>query len=80
MLIHFQIRGEQDWESMGSGLGSAPDHLSTAAIEDLRALHGGTLPAGSYRYFEAHGGSPLSGHFELDALGAVAEEAATQEE
>lgn len=70
MLIHFQIEGARDWEAMGSGVGSPPDQLSSA-IEDLRAMHGGALPAGSYRYFSAPGVPELRGHFELDESGTV---------
>ena len=49
---------------MGSGLGDEEDRLR-AAIEDLRSLHGGALPAGLYRYVEAGGSAPRLGDFEL---------------
>lgn len=71
MLVHFQFRGEQGWESMGSGVSSGEDLLA-GAVDDLRTLHGGTLPAGSYRYLEVRGGS-LLGTFELDGEGELLE-------
>jgi hypothetical protein len=42
-----------------------------AAFEDLRLLHGGWLPAGHYRYFEAGGAEPGLGEFELDSGGEM---------
>jgi hypothetical protein len=70
VLIHFQIRGARGWEAMGSGTSDDADPLQ-GAIEDLRLLHGGGLPAGHYRYFEAGGAEPRSGEFELDSGGEM---------
>ncbi len=65
MLIHFEIRGERRWEALGSGeSGDGVDRLQ-AAIEDLRSLHGGDLPSGSYRYIVAQGDDPRWGEFDL---------------
>jgi hypothetical protein len=64
VLIHFQIRGARGWEAMGSGAGDDVEPLR-GAIEDLRSLHGGVLPAGEYRFFEASGPEPRLGDFEL---------------
>jgi hypothetical protein len=71
VLVHFQFHGEQGWESMGSGISSGEDLLA-GAVDDLRLLHGGALPPGSYRYLEVRGGSYL-GCFELDCKGALRE-------
>jgi hypothetical protein len=71
VLVHFQFRGEQGWESMGSGISSEENPLAEA-VSDLRSLHGGALPAGSYRYLEVRSGSHL-GTFELDGKGELLE-------
>jgi hypothetical protein len=69
MLIHFEIRGEQRWEALGSGeSGDLVDPLS-GAIDDLRSLHGGVLPAGSYRYIVAHSADPRWEEFDLGPAG-----------
>jgi hypothetical protein len=70
VLIHFQIRGARGWEAMGSGAGEDGDPLC-GAIEDLRSLQGGVLPAGRYRYFEASGPEPGLGDFELGGDGEM---------
>lgn len=70
MLIHFQIRGEQGWEALGSGMSVDADPLP-GAIEDLRSLYGGRLPAGRYRYVEAQGAGSRSGSFELGEDGEI---------
>jgi hypothetical protein len=64
MLIHFQIQGEREWEALGSGESTDGDPLP-GAIEDLRSLYGGKLPAGRYRFVEAHGTDARFGTFEL---------------
>ena len=56
---------------MGSGI-SSEDHPLAGAVSDLRSLHGGALPAGSYRYLEVRSGSHL-GTFELDRKGELRE-------
>jgi hypothetical protein len=69
MLIHFQFSGEHGWESMGSGVSSGDDLLATA-VEDLRSLHGGELPVGSYRYIEAGRDSQMTA-FEIGPDGEL---------
>jgi hypothetical protein len=69
MLFHFQFSGKHGWESMGSGVSSGDDLLATA-VEDLRLLHGGKLPAGSYRYIAARRGAQMSA-FEIDRDGEL---------
>jgi hypothetical protein len=70
VLIHFQLRGEHGWESMGSGVSNGEDPLR-GAIDDLRSLHEGVLPRGSYRYIEAHGAERHMGSFEFGADGEL---------
>jgi hypothetical protein len=70
MLFHFQIRGEHGWEALGSGVSTTTDALA-GAIDDLRSLHGGTLPRGSYEYVEAQGTDPRFGSFRLGEDGEL---------
>jgi hypothetical protein len=70
MIIHFEFDGEGSWEAMGSGIGDGEDAL-TVALDDLRGLHGGRLPAGNYRFIEARGGDARWGRLELDADGRL---------
>lgn len=60
MLFHFEFDGEHGWEAMGSGVSSRDDDLLATAVADLRSLHGGELPPGSYRYIEARSDSHMS--------------------
>jgi hypothetical protein len=69
MLIHFEIRGERRWEALGSGESADPIDPLQGAINDLRSLHGGVLPAGSYRYIVAHGPDPRWEGFDLGPAG-----------
>lgn len=55
MLIHFEIHGELGWEALGSGLTTDGSDAIKSAFADLLTLHGGELPAGTYRYIEARG-------------------------
>ena len=55
MLFHFEIRGPERWEVLGSGQADDEDDTLEKAIEDLRSLHGGKLPVGTYRYIAARG-------------------------
>jgi hypothetical protein len=64
MLFHFQIRGGTGWEALGSGVSDEEGPLP-GAIRDLRSLHGGELPEGSYRYVEAQGPHFRSGAFRV---------------
>jgi hypothetical protein len=48
VLFHFEIRCQGRWEAIGSGEGGVGDS-PTAALADLNALAGGSLPTGSYR-------------------------------
>jgi hypothetical protein len=65
MLIHFEIRGRRRWEAFGSGESAGDVDPLQDAIDDLRSLHGGMLPAGSYRYMAAHGENPRWEEFDL---------------
>jgi hypothetical protein len=52
VLFHLQFAGPRGWEAFGSGEGSGESAMEKA-LEDLRALHGGTLPHGTYRLIAA---------------------------
>jgi hypothetical protein len=69
MLIHFELRGERSWEALGSGESSGEVDPLQTAIDDLRSLHGGELPAGSYRYMAAVGEDPRWEEFHLGPSG-----------
>jgi hypothetical protein len=71
MLIHFEIRGERHWEALGSGESADGVDSLQGAVDDLRSLHGGDLPAGSYRYIEAQGDDPRWEKFDLGLAGVV---------
>jgi hypothetical protein len=72
VIFHFQFSGARGWEAMGAAEGAGDDPLA-GAIHDLRALHGGTLPAGSYQYIAASGGDARWSDFELgDEGGPIA--------
>jgi hypothetical protein len=68
LIFHFQFSSDRGWEAMGSGEGGGNDPLP-AAIQDLRVLHGGSLPAGSYQYIAAIGGEARWHAFELGEEG-----------
>jgi hypothetical protein len=69
MLIHFELRGERRWEALGSGESASDVDPLQDAIEDLRSLHGGELPVGSYRCMAAVGPDPRWEEFELGPSG-----------
>lgn len=69
MIFHFEFSGAHGWEAMGSGEGAGADPLPLA-IADLRSLHGGLLPPGSYQYIPARGETRWVG-FELGEAGEV---------
>lgn len=69
MLIHFEIRGEDRWEALGSGDSAGGADPLEGAIDDLRSLHGGKLPVGSYRYIVAQGDDPRWEEFDLGPAG-----------
>jgi hypothetical protein len=69
VLIHFEIRGEARWEPLGSGASTDADNPLQGAIDDLRSLHGGELPIGSYRYIVAYGDDPRWEEFDLGSAG-----------
>jgi hypothetical protein len=71
LLIHFEIRGELGWEALGSGSSNHSGDPLQDAIDDLRSLHGGELPPGSYRYIVAYGADPRWEEFDLDPAGVV---------
>jgi hypothetical protein len=70
MIIHFEFDGAVSWEAMGSGIGDGEDPIAVA-LDDLRDLHGGRLPAGRYRFIAARGGDARWQPLELDADGHV---------
>jgi hypothetical protein len=65
MLIHFEIRGETSWESLGSGESTGNVDRLQEAIDDLRSLHGGELPPGDYRWILAYGDDARWQEFDL---------------
>jgi hypothetical protein len=69
VLIHFELRGEQRWEALGSGESSGDVDDLQDAIDDLRSLHGGELPTGAYRYMAAVGDDPRWEEFDLGPSG-----------
>ena len=71
MLIHFEIRGDGRWEALGSGESVDHAHPLQGAVEDLRSLHGGELPTGTYRYIQARGRDARWEEFELGPDGLV---------
>jgi hypothetical protein len=71
MLIHFELRGERDWEALGSGESNGGVDPLQNALDDLRSLHGGDLPAGSYRYIAAVGEDPRWEEFDLGPSGVL---------
>jgi hypothetical protein len=71
MLIHFEIRGEGRWEALGSGESADAVDPLQGAIDDLRSLHGGDLPVGSYRYIVAQGEDPRWEKFDLGPAGVA---------
>jgi hypothetical protein len=80
MLIHFQIRGERDWESLGSGISAGGAEPLTDALEDLRSFYDGVLPAGHYRYIEAQARDSRFVAFDLGADGSLSERRYSAEE
>jgi hypothetical protein len=70
VLYHFEFRGEMGWEAFGSGEGSGTDPVG-AAMADLTAVAGGTLPAGEYRFIAATSGNPRWGSVWLGADGPL---------
>lgn len=69
MLFHFEFRCQGRWEAIGSG--DAGQEGSTAALEDLLALAGDSLPAGTYRCIAATSAATGWDHLRLDADGTV---------
>jgi hypothetical protein len=74
VLYHFEFLGESGWEAFGSGEGSGEDRVE-AAMADLTAVAGGTLPEGEYRYIAALSESPRWESVWLGADGRVDTEA-----
>jgi hypothetical protein len=69
VLIHFERRGKRAWEALGSGESTGDVDPLQDAIDDLKSLHGGVLPIGSYRYMAAHEEDPRWEEFELGPSG-----------
>jgi hypothetical protein len=72
LYFHFQCKGENGWEDMGSGVSSGDNPVSSA-LADLRVLYGGELPAGSYRCIGTRSGTSRWQTFELDGDGLLVE-------
>jgi hypothetical protein len=70
VLYHFEFRGEASWEAFGSGEGSGEEPIA-AALADLTAVAGGTLPAGEYRCIPAISPDPRWQSVWLDRAGRV---------
>jgi hypothetical protein len=70
VIIHFQFDGENGWEALGAGEGSSDDPLN-GALDDIKALSGGSLPKGSYRSIDPRVAGASWQNFELDAEGQV---------
>jgi hypothetical protein len=71
VLIHFEICGAERWEALGSGESTGEVDPLQGAVDDLRSLHGGRLPTGTYRWIVAHGEDPRWEGFDLDPAGIV---------
>jgi hypothetical protein len=69
LLIHFELRGSRRRESLGSGESTGDADPLQDALDDLRSLHGGVLPAGAYRYMAAIGEDPRWEEFDLGPSG-----------
>jgi hypothetical protein len=69
-IFHFQFQGELGWETLGAGEGLG-DNAIGGAIDDLRQLSGGTLPAGSYQVIESRSSVAQWQTFELGVDGQV---------
>jgi hypothetical protein len=69
LLIHFEIQGEERWESLGSGESSGEVEPLQGAIDDLRKRHGGALPPGVYRYIVSRGDDARWEEFDLGPQG-----------
>jgi hypothetical protein len=65
VIFHFQIEGEQGWESLGAGEGRPEDPLG-GALDDVRRLCGGSLPEGLYRFIDPKVAGARWQSFELD--------------
>ena len=73
VYVHFEYDGEKGWEVLGCGEGSGED-LLPSAVQDLRMLYGGELPAGGYRWIEAQRDDPQWQTFELDDRGQIVQD------
>jgi hypothetical protein len=69
-IFHFQYQGESGWETLGAGEGLGDDPVG-GAIDDLRRLSGGTLPAGTYQVIESRSSSSQWQTFELGVDGQI---------
>jgi hypothetical protein len=71
--FHFQYLGEVGWESIGAGLGSGCDPVKEA-LEEVRRLSDGKLPAGHYQVIEARVADPRWETFDLGEDGQPVDE------
>ena len=69
-IFHFQFHGEAGWETLGAGEGLGDDPIG-GAIDDLRRLSGGTLPAGTYQMIESRSSASQWQTFEVAADGQI---------
>ncbi|OJU85349.1 MAG: hypothetical protein BGO11_17865 [Solirubrobacterales bacterium 70-9] len=63
-LFHFQYLGAAGWECVGAGIGEGREPIAEA-LEEVRRLSGGRLPAGHYQAIEARAADPRFESFEL---------------
>jgi hypothetical protein len=68
MLFHFQFLGEAGWEPVGAGIGEGDDPI-TSALDEIRELSAGALPAGRYQVIEARGSDTRWQTFDLGSDG-----------
>jgi hypothetical protein len=71
VLFHIEHRSEDRWEAFGSGEGGDGEEASSAALADLIALAGGSLPAGAYRAIPARGSSTRWDLLQLGPRGEI---------
>jgi hypothetical protein len=71
-IFHFQFQGDAGWETLGAGEGLGDDAMG-GAIDDLRRLSGGSLPAGTYQVIESRSAAAHWQTFELGVDGQVLE-------
>jgi hypothetical protein len=69
-IFHFQVLGETGWEPVCAGLGAGADPMRSA-LDEVRELCGGNLPAGSYRVIQSRTKDARWETFRIDKRGRV---------